>query len=58
MNLQQLIKYIESHGHVVLSNTDTTITVRAVYMKRGVGCKVVQETIDATPQAVRDWLGY
>ena len=58
MDLQKLIKFIESHGQVVLSNTDTTITVRAVYMSKETGCKMVAETIDATPKAVRDWLGY
>lgn len=57
MNLQQLIKYIESHGQRVLSSTETTITVSATY-KTPTGYTMVDETIDATPQAVRDWLGY
>lgn len=57
MNLQQLIKYIESHGQRVLSSTETTITVSATY-KTPTGYTMVDETIDATLQAVRDWLGY
>lgn len=57
MDMQQLIKFIESHSQVVLSNTETTITVDAVYCKDGQSF-TVPETIDANLGAVRDWLGY
>lgn len=52
-----LKEYLESHGVMILSSTETTITVRAVYCINGVAV-VTPETIDATPQAVRNWLGY
>lgn len=57
MQLQKLIKFIESHSQVVLSHTETTITVDAVYSKDGQSFSV-PETIAADLGAVRDWLGY
>lgn len=57
MDLQQLLKFIKSHSQVVLSHTETTITVDAVYCKDGQSF-TVPETIAADLGAVRDWLGY
>lgn len=57
MDLQKLIKFIESHSQVVLSHTEQTITVDAVYCKDGKSF-TVPETIAADLGVVRDWLGY
>lgn len=57
MDMQKLIKFIKSHSQVVLSHTETTITVDAVYCKNGQSFRV-PETIGANLGAVRDWLGY
>ncbi len=55
--MTQLLNYLKQHSITVLSNTDHTITVEAVYSKDGVAF-TEPETIPATMQAVRDWLGY
>lgn len=52
-----LIEYVQSHGITVLSSTETTITAEAVYSVNGVAV-ITPETFEATPQAVRNWLGY
>lgn len=55
--MNALLRILAAHHMTVISHTKTTITVEAVYCKDGYSF-VVPETIDATPQAVSDWLGY
>lgn len=56
-NPEDLAAYIELHCISVLSYSADNITVESCYTKDG---KVfyAEETIDATWQAVRDYLGY
>ena len=55
--MQTLINFLKSHYISVLGNTDSTITVQAVYSKGG--ARFTQtEIIPANMKAVRDWLGY
>lgn len=52
-----LAHYIELHQIRVISYSEASITVESLYSKDGKGM-YVEETIDATWQAVRDYLGY
>ena len=58
--LAALTRYIRSHGHDVIdcdATAGTLFVVSAVCLPGG-GVEMVTETIPATMQAVRDWLGY
>lgn len=52
-----LAEYIELHCISVLGYSADKITVESVYTKDG-KAMYVEETVDATWQAVRDYLGY
>jgi len=55
--MRALLGILAAHHMTVISHTETTITVEAIYTKDG-HAFMMPETIDATPQAVSDWLGY
>ena len=51
-------RYIARHGFTVLAMTENEITAVSVSYSAESGLEEVPETIPATWEAVREWLGY
>jgi hypothetical protein len=63
MNTSKIVAFLNRHdvgfgSATVLSSTETTITVRTVEYHADGTEREIEETIPATLQAARDWLGY
>ena len=58
MNVEKLVTFLESHGAQVICWDAETITIMSVYTTKHGGTDSRPETIPATRQACRDWLGY
>lgn len=59
MNTDNLIRYIESHGEQVHGAAGGKIAVVSRWTRNnGHEYGETVKLIDATPRAVRDWLGY